>query len=64
MPEMEFMNEDVAGRVVDECLRNGLIVNLIQGKGIRVIPVLNIKEEEMDEGLSLLERSVKVVLEG
>jgi acetylornithine/N-succinyldiaminopimelate aminotransferase len=59
---VEFKNEDIAARIVNECLNNGLIVNLIQGKGIRVIPALNIKEEEMDEGLSLLEKSVKVVL--
>lgn len=59
---VEFKNETIAARVVNECLNNGLILNLIQGKGIRVIPALNIKEEEMDEGLSLLEKSVKVVL--
>jgi acetylornithine/N-succinyldiaminopimelate aminotransferase len=55
---MEFINGDIAGQIIGKCLQNGLIVNLIQGKGIRIIPALNIKEEEMDEGLTIFERVV------
>lgn len=57
----EMAHEKDAEYVVDFCLKQGLILNLIQGKCIRLIPALNIKMEEMDEGLSVFEKAVEAV---
>ncbi len=53
---MEIGDDKTASDIVDECLYNGLILNMIQGNCIRVIPALNITQEELDEGFSILEK--------
>ena len=56
---IEFKNEKVAERVSGKCLSNGLFVRQTQHTGIRIFPALNIRKEEMEEGLAILEASVK-----
>lgn len=59
---METVDDKTASDVVDNCLSHGLILNLIQGKCIRIIPALNITEEEVDEGFSILEEVIDSVV--
>lgn len=56
---IDFRNERTAGRVSDKCLSNGLFIRQTQHTGIRIFPALNIRKEEMEEGLNILETSVK-----
>ena len=56
---IEFINEETAGRVSDKCLSNGLFVRQTQHTGIRIFPALNIRKEEMEEGLGIFEKSIK-----
>lgn len=55
---IEAVSEKTASEIVDKCISSGLILNLIQGKCIRILPALNINIEEMDEGLSILEKVI------
>jgi acetylornithine/N-succinyldiaminopimelate aminotransferase len=52
---IEFRSADTAKRVKDECLARGLFVTQTQENGIRIFPALNIKKEELEEGLQILE---------
>lgn len=56
---LEFFKKEIAEKVFNECLANGLILNLTQGKIIRIFPALNITKKEMDEGLRLLKASIE-----
>jgi acetylornithine/N-succinyldiaminopimelate aminotransferase len=56
---IEFRDEETAGRVCDKCLSNGLFVRQTQHTGIRIFPALNIRKEEMEEGLGIFEKSIK-----
>ena len=52
---MEVADEKTASAIVEKCRDNGLILNLIQEKCIRIIPALNINKQEIDKGLSIIE---------
>lgn len=53
--------EEEALRIVNECFENGLIA-IIAGKNtIRIIPPLNVSEEELEEGLDIFEAAVAKV---
>jgi acetylornithine/N-succinyldiaminopimelate aminotransferase len=56
---IELRDEETAGRVSNKCLSNGLFVRQTQQTGIRIFPALNIRKEEVEEGLNILEASVK-----
>jgi acetylornithine/N-succinyldiaminopimelate aminotransferase len=51
---IEFRKEETAGRVTEECLARGLFVRQTQGTMIRIFPPLNIRREEMEEGLEII----------
>ena len=55
---MEAADDMAAADIIDKCLSYGLILNLIQGKCIRIIPALNVKKEELDEGFLILEKVI------
>ncbi|OPY89260.1 MAG: Acetylornithine/acetyl-lysine aminotransferase [Syntrophus sp. PtaU1.Bin208] len=59
---VEFRSESTAARICDACLAQGLFVRLTQGNIIRVFPALNIRREEMEEGLAILEKSLRTSL--
>ena len=59
---IEFANSDMATRVSDECLAHKLFVRQTQGNGIRVFPALNIKEEELKEGLGIMQAAIENVV--
>ena len=58
---MEFKKENVATRVSDECLRRRLFVRQTQANGIRIFPALNIKEDELLEGLEIIRLAIEAV---
>jgi acetylornithine/N-succinyldiaminopimelate aminotransferase len=55
---MELRDEKITGDVTSECLERRLFVRQTQGNIIRIFPALNIKQEEMEEGLMLLEEAI------
>ncbi len=56
---IEFQSEDVATNVKNECLIRGLFVTQTQGNGIRIFPALNIKKDELEKGLLIIEKAMK-----
>lgn len=55
---MEFADGETATRVSDLCLTKRLFVRQTQGRGIRVFPALNITEQELEEGLAIIEEAL------
>jgi acetylornithine/N-succinyldiaminopimelate aminotransferase len=55
---VEFHNEEIATHVTDECLARGLFVRQTQENIIRVFSALNIKREEMEEGLAIFREAI------
>jgi 4-aminobutyrate aminotransferase len=53
--------EKEAQQVMDYCFRHGLLVIMAGKNTLRFIPPLNISEEEMDEGLDILEEGIAEV---
>jgi len=51
-------NQDIAEKVVLDCLSNGLIVNNVRPNAVRLAPPLTVSNEEMDEGLAILEKAI------
>lgn len=60
---MTFKKPDLTNKIYLECFKNGLFVNLTQGNIIRIIPALNIKENEIEKGLGFFEKSVQNSIE-
>ncbi|MBC2714018.1 MAG: aspartate aminotransferase family protein [Desulfobacteraceae bacterium] len=58
---IEFADPDMAARVSDGCLDRKLFVRQTQGNGIRVFPALNIKENELKEGLGIMQAAIEQV---
>jgi acetylornithine/N-succinyldiaminopimelate aminotransferase len=55
---LEIADEITASDLMTGCLSQGLILNMIQGKCIRLLPALNIIKEELDEGFAILEGAI------
>jgi acetylornithine/N-succinyldiaminopimelate aminotransferase len=55
---IESRDEKTASDITGECLDRHLFVLQTQGNMIRILPALNIKQEEMEEGLMLLEEAI------
>ena len=51
-------NADIAEKVVLDCLANGLIVNNVRPNAVRLAPPLTVTNEEIDEGLRILEAAI------
>ncbi|MFC1524130.1 aspartate aminotransferase family protein [Thermodesulfobacteriota bacterium] len=60
---VEFTQDETAARVSEECLRNKLFVRQTQSRGIRIFPALNIKKNEMEEGLDIFQEAIATVLQ-
>ena len=48
--------EQEGKRIVDECLKDGLLINCTAGKVLRFLPPLTVGKKEIDKGLSILEK--------
>lgn len=55
---IEFKDEATAHNVDAACAERGLFVRQTQGSGIRIFPALNITEEQLNEGLTILESAI------
>ncbi|MFP4441728.1 MAG: aspartate aminotransferase family protein [Spirochaetia bacterium] len=55
---MELPDEKTAGRINDRCLEKKLFVRQTQGNGIRIFPALTITEDELKEGLHIIEECI------
>jgi 4-aminobutyrate aminotransferase-like enzyme len=53
--------EEEAKRIMDYCFQHGLLVIIAGRNVIRVIPPLVVTEEEMTEGLDILEEGIAAV---
>lgn len=60
---IEFRDEKIAGLIADECLARRLFVRQTQGNMIRIFPALNIGDEEMEEGLAIIEAAIGTTME-
>ncbi len=58
---IEFSDSDIAKKVSDQCLVSKLFVRQTQGNGIRVFPALNIAEDELKEGLEIMQEAIEAV---
>lgn len=48
-----------AGSLFEEALNKKLVINVTQGNVVRIMPALNVKREELEEGLNILEEVLK-----
>jgi 4-aminobutyrate aminotransferase len=53
--------EAEAKKIIDYCFHHGLLVIIAGRNTLRIIPPLNISEEEADEGLDILEEGIAAV---
>lgn len=53
--------EEEAKKIIEYCFHHGLLVITAGRNTLRIIPPLNISEEEMDEGLEILEEGIAAV---
>jgi acetylornithine/N-succinyldiaminopimelate aminotransferase len=56
---IEFKDESTATRISEACLDRKLFVRQTQGTGIRILPALNIKKEELLEGLTIFKEAIE-----
>ena len=59
---IEFKDEEIATQVSDQCLAGNLFVRQTQGNGIRIFPALNINEDELREGLAIMQKAIESVI--
>ena len=63
---LAFDDPEIAPSVSEECFRRGLIVETSgpRGEVLKLLPPLTLTEEELDEGLEIIEAAVDEVLAG
>jgi 4-aminobutyrate aminotransferase-like enzyme len=59
--ESKKRGEDESHEIIDRCFKSGLLVITAGRNTLRIIPPLNITEEEFDEGLDILEEAISLV---
>ena len=52
------LTQDVADKVVLDCLQNGLIVNNVRPNAVRLAPPLTVENHEVDKALQVIENAV------
>lgn len=57
-----FEIEEKGEELVDRCLENGLLINCTQKNVIRIMPAINVRKEEIDEGIEILRKSLKEII--
>ncbi|OPY18141.1 MAG: Acetylornithine/acetyl-lysine aminotransferase [Syntrophus sp. PtaB.Bin075] len=55
---VEFRDEGIASRINGDCFSRGLLIRQTLGSIIRIFPALNIRREEMEGGLAILEKAI------
>jgi acetylornithine/N-succinyldiaminopimelate aminotransferase len=52
-------DSDIGERITNAALANGLIVNNVRPNAIRIVPPLTVTEEELEQGLAVLEHVIE-----
>jgi acetylornithine/succinyldiaminopimelate/putrescine aminotransferase len=52
------LSQDIADKIVLECLENGLIVNNVRPNAVRLAPPLTVENQEVDKALQIIENAV------
>lgn len=47
--------------VVEECLKDGLLINCAQGKVLRLLPALNVEKKQIDKAINIIDRALSKV---
>ena len=47
-----------AASMVEECLQRGLLINCTQGNVLRLLPAMNLTDQDLQEGCDLLQESL------
>lgn len=47
--------------IVEECLKNGLLINCTQRKVLRLMPALNVNKKQIDKAAGILDRAISTV---
>lgn len=55
---VEFRS-DIGERITNDALANGLILNNVRPNAVRIVPPLTVTEEELEQGLAILEHVVE-----
>lgn len=58
---IDFNSESQATKVKENCLSKGLFVTQTNATGLRIFPALNIKKQELEEGLGIMQGVVAAV---
>ena len=58
---IEFKNDEIAKKMFDLGFEKGLLLNITQGKVIRIFPALNITRDEMEEGLVIIKEIMSLL---
>ena len=54
------MELNIEGKqIVEKCVEQGLLINCTHDKVLRLMPALNIKKNEIDKGIKILEEVLK-----
>jgi len=53
--------EKNGSELVEICQKNGLLINCTHENVIRIMPAINVKKEEIDEGIEILRNSLKEI---
>ncbi len=57
----DLPSKELRDALVDTCWNNGLIILACGSKSVRIRPVLNLKQDEAEEGLQILEKSIEAL---
>jgi len=54
---MLAMELEISGKsIVDECLKNGLLINCTHERVLRIMPAINVTKKEIDKAINILEK--------
>lgn len=53
------LNTDCSAEVVDQCRRRGLLVNNVRPNAVRLMPPLNVTDDELDRACDILEEAIQ-----
>lgn len=56
---IEFMNKDLAKKIVETAIDKGLLSILTEQKVMRILPPLNVQKKEIDDALKIINESLK-----
>ncbi len=53
------LNTDCSAEVVDQCRRRGLLVNNVRPNAVRLMPPLNVTDDELDRACDILDEAIQ-----